>query len=88
MYIITYEIHGQARFDARDTQGWCTGMTLRDGMGSGNQDGERMYTADSCERMAKSTTIMSSNSPPIKLNFLKNVQDNKERAENTLNEWE
>jgi len=77
---------GQVRCTRQGAQGWCTGMTLRDGRGSENQDGERMYTADSCERMAKSTTIMSSNSPPIKLNFLKNVQDNKERAENTLNE--
>ena len=29
-------------------QGWCTGMTLRDGMGRevavGGQDGEHMYT--------------------------------------------
>ena len=25
-------------------QGWCTEMTLRDGMGRGVQDGERMYT--------------------------------------------
>ena len=27
-------------------QGWCTGMTLRDGMGGGGavQDGEHMYT--------------------------------------------
>ena len=25
-------------------QGWCTGMTLRDGMGREVQDGEHMYT--------------------------------------------
>ena len=36
----------QSRFDAWDTgaQGWCTGMTLRDGMGREVQDGEHMYT--------------------------------------------
>ena len=32
----------------QDTQGWFTGMTLRDGMGEGGgrevQDGEHMYT--------------------------------------------
>ena len=31
----------------QDAQGWCTGMTLRDGMGrevgGGVQDGEHMY---------------------------------------------
>jgi len=25
-------------------QGWCPGMTLRDGMGRDGQDGEHMYT--------------------------------------------
>jgi len=25
-------------------QGWCTGMTLRDGMGREVQDGEHIYT--------------------------------------------
>ena len=25
-------------------QGWCTGMTLRDGIGREIQDGEHMYT--------------------------------------------
>ena len=41
-------------------QGWCTGMTLSDGMvgwgGVRVQDGEPM--ADSCECMAKTTTIL------------------------------
>ena len=27
-------------------QGWCTGMTLRDGMGTEVQDGEHKYTHD------------------------------------------
>jgi len=44
-------------------QGWCTGMTLRDGMGRDEGEGFRMgntYTpmADSCECMAKTTTIL------------------------------
>ena len=44
-------------------QGWCAGMTLRDGMG--REVGERVvmgntYTpmADSCQCMAKTTTIL------------------------------
>ena len=44
-------------------QGWCTGMTLRDGMGKEVGGRVRMgntYTpmADSCECMAKTTTIL------------------------------
>ena len=27
-----------------DAWGWCTGMTQRDGMGKGVQDGEHVYT--------------------------------------------
>ena len=44
-------------------QGWCTGMTLMDGMGK--EVGGRFRTediciprADSCQRMAKTTTIL------------------------------
>ena len=44
------------------TQGWCTGITLRDGMG---REGGRVRTgnictpiADSCQCMAKTTTIL------------------------------
>ena len=45
MYIIICETHHQARVDAGDrVLRWCTGMTLRDGMGRGVQDGEHMYT--------------------------------------------
>ena len=56
-------------------QGWCTGMTLRDGMGSEVGRGFRMGNtctpmADSCQCMAKTTTILSSNYPPIKINKL------------------
>ena len=43
-------------------QGWCTGMTLRDGMGREVGGGFRMgdmYTmADSCQSVAKTTTIL------------------------------
>jgi len=45
-------------------QGWCTGMTLRDGMerevggGVQNWGGACTPMADSCECMAKSTTIL------------------------------
>ena len=44
-------------------QGWCTGMTLRDGMGRemGGEFGMRdtcTPMADSCQRMAKTTTIL------------------------------
>ena len=43
-------------------QGWCTGMTLRDGMGREVGGGYRMgdtctLVADSCECIAKTTTI-------------------------------
>ena len=43
-------------------QGWCTGMTLRDGMGREEGGKVRMGNtctpmADSCECMAKPTTI-------------------------------
>ena len=53
MYIIIYEIDCQSRFNAWDRvlragalgwQGWCTGMTLKDGMWREGQDGEHMYT--------------------------------------------
>jgi len=44
-------------------QGWCTGMTLRDGMGRDPGGRVRMGNtctpmADSCEYMAKTTTIL------------------------------
>jgi len=44
-------------------QGWCTGMTQRDGMErevGGRVRMENTYTpmADSCECMAKTTTIL------------------------------
>ena len=45
------------------TQGWCTGMTLRDGMGREVRREFRMGDmctpmADSCQCMAKATTIL------------------------------
>jgi len=44
-------------------QGWCTGMTLRDGMGKEVGGSVRMGNTctpmdDSCECMAKPTTIL------------------------------
>ena len=44
-------------------RGWCTGMTLRDGMGTEGGGGFRMGNtcipmADSCQCMAKTTTIL------------------------------
>ena len=44
-------------------QGWCPGMTLRDGMGREVGGGFRMGNicipmADSCQCMAKTTTIL------------------------------
>ena len=47
-------------------QGWCTGKTQRDGIGreagGGVQDGERLIPcksmADSCQCVAKTTTIL------------------------------
>ena len=54
-------------------QGQCTGMTLRGGMGREVGGGFRMGDtcipmADSCECMAKTTTILQSNYPLIKIN--------------------
>jgi len=47
----------------KGAQGWCTGMTLRDGMGREVGGRFRMGNtctpmADSCECMAKTTTIL------------------------------
>ena len=47
-------------------RGWCTGMTQRDGMEKEVGGGFRMGNtcksiADSCQCMAKTTTILSSN---------------------------
>jgi len=47
----------------QDAQGWCTGVTLRDRMGWELGGGFRMGNictpmADSCECMAKTTTIL------------------------------
>ena len=64
MYIIICEIEPvQAQCMRQGAQGWCTGMTLRDGTGEGSrrevQDGNTCTPmADSCECMAKTTTIL------------------------------
>ena len=57
-------------------QGWCTGMTQRDGMGREVEGGFRMGNtckpmADSCQCMAKTTKILKSNQLPIKIIFKK-----------------
>ena len=46
-----------------DAQGWCTGMTQKDGMGREVRRGFRMGNtctpmADSCQCMAKTITIL------------------------------
>ena len=57
----------------RSDQGWCTGTTLRDGEGREMGEGFRMGDicipmADSCQRMAKTSTILLSKLLPIKIN--------------------
>ena len=53
----------QVQCMSQGAQGWCTGMTLRDGMRREVEGRVRMgniYTpiADSCECMAKTITIL------------------------------
>ena len=53
----------QVRCMRQGTQGWCTGMTLRDGMGREVGGRVRMGDtctpmADSCQGMAKTTTVL------------------------------
>ena len=50
----------------KGAQGWCTGMTLRDGMGREVGGAFRMGNtctpvADSCQCMGKTTTVLQSN---------------------------
>ena len=64
MCITINEIDHQSRFDARESaQGWCTGVTQRDGKGKEVGGGVRVRNtctsmADSCQCMAKTTTIL------------------------------
>ena len=64
MYVIKCETDRQSRLDhVTGAQGWCTGMTQRDGMGREVGGGFRMGNtgesmADSCQCMAKTTTIL------------------------------
>ena len=65
MHIIIWEVDCCSRFDASDkgAQGWCTGMTLGHGMGRERGGGFWMGNtcapvADSCQCMAKATTIL------------------------------
>ena len=63
-HITVYETEPvQVRCMRQDTQGWCTGMTQRDGMGREGGGGLRMGNtctpmADSCQCMVKTTTIL------------------------------
>ena len=75
-------------------QGWCTGKTQRDGMGREVGGGIRMgntckFMADSCQCMAKTTTILYSGCPPNnknkwRINKYKKFK-NKERNKRTNN---
>ena len=64
MYIIICETDPSPGLMHRPgAQGWCTGMTQRDGVGREVGGGFRMKNtctpmADSCECMAKTTTIL------------------------------
>ena len=67
----------QVRCMRQGAQGWCTEISLRDGMQREVVGGFRMGDtcmpmADSCHCMAKTTTILQSNWPPFKIRiFLK-----------------
>ena len=59
----------------QDAWGWCTGMTQRDGTGKKEGGGFRMGNActpmaDSCQCMAKTTIILKSKYPAIKIKKL------------------
>ena len=52
---------GLITLDETSAQGWCTGMTQRDGMGreaGGGMGNTCKSMADSCQCMAKATTIL------------------------------
>ena len=67
VYIIKCETDRQSGWThERSAQGWCTGMTQRDGMGREVGGGIGMGNTcksmdDSCQCMAKTTTILKSN---------------------------
>ena len=67
MYIIYSETDHQPHWmHETSAQGWCTGKTQRDGMGMEAGGGIGMGNtcksmADSCQCMAKTTTILKSN---------------------------
>ena len=57
------QITSPAWIQETSAQGWCTGKTQRDGMGREAGEGIRMENtcksmADSCQCMAKTTTIL------------------------------
>ena len=53
------QIASPGSIQEQDAWGWCTGMTQRDGMGRGVQDGEHMYTRDGFMSLyGKTNTIL------------------------------
>ena len=63
---LTVRFPGVIRCMRQGTQGWCTGMTLRDEMGREVGGGFRIRDtcipmADSCQCTATTTTILYSN---------------------------
>ena len=62
MSILTHISHSIIKTYTQGAQGWCTGMTQRDGMGrevGGIQDGEHIYTHGGVMSMyGKTTTIL------------------------------
>ena len=62
------------------TQSWCSGATQRDGLGREGGGGLRMGdtcapVAASCRCVAKTTTILLSNWPPVKISELKKKEE-------------
>ena len=85
MYIAICETDRQSRFDAwgrvlrAGSLGWPWGMG-GEGGGRGVQDGGHMYTRGWFMSMyGKTTTILQSNYPPIKINYIFNEMIGKQR---------
>ena len=63
MYSIKCETDSPGWMHETSAQGWCTGMTQRDGMGRDAGGGFRMGNmcksmSDPCQCMAKATTVL------------------------------
>ena len=75
MYIAVCETDDQRKFDAWNRAlSRSSGTTLRDGVGrevgGGSGWGTHAPMADSCECLAKTTAILQSNQPPVKMKKL------------------